>query len=72
MSIGEMENAVGENLSLVFDDMDHTHIVLHHLPAVVVIRDMAPVGDPESRVRVLDRAIVHLKSLNLSRKNLQE
>ena len=28
LSPSEMENAVWENLSLIFDDMDHTHVAL--------------------------------------------
>ena len=66
LSIGEMENAVRENLILVFDDMDQTHVVQPSLdlPAVMAGRDMASVRD-------LDRPIVHLQSLYLSRKNLK-
>ena len=60
-TISEMENAVGEDLSLVFDDMDPTHVVPHHLPAVVALRDVASVRDLNSWT---------VQSLNLSRKNL--
>ena len=59
--ISEMENAVGENLSLIFDDMDPPHVVPHQLPAVVPVRD------------VLDHAMASVvQYLNLSRKNLQK
>ena len=60
-TISEMENAVGENLSFIFDDTDPPHVVAHQLPAVV------PVGD------VLDHAMASVvQSLNFSRRNLQK
>ena len=64
LSPGEMENAVGENLSLIFDDMDHTHVALHHLPTVVGGRDLALAWAPE-------HALVHLNSLHFSWENLK-
>ena len=64
LSPSEMENAVWENLSLIFDDMDHTHVALQHLPTVMSGRDLALAGAPE-------HPLVHLHSLHLSWKNLQ-
>ena len=60
----QMENAVRENLDLIFDDMDRTLVPQKHLPAVVRGRHLASVG----RVRT---GTVHLKSLHFSRKDLQ-
>ena len=31
----KMKNAVGQDLGLVLDDVDHSHLALNHLPAVV-------------------------------------
>ena len=61
---GEMENAVGKNLSLIFDDMDHTHVALHHLATVLGGRDLALAGAPEG-------PLVHLHSLHFSWENLK-
>ena len=65
LSPGEMENAVGENLSLIFDNMDHTHVALHHLSTVMGSRDVALAGAPE-------HPLVHLHSLHISWKDLQQ
>jgi D-arabinose 1-dehydrogenase-like Zn-dependent alcohol dehydrogenase len=62
LSPGEVENAVGENLSLIFDNMDHTHVALQHLPTVMSGGELALAGTPE-------HPMVHLHSLNLSWKN---
>ena len=42
-----MENAVGEDLGLIFDDMDRTLVPQNHLPAVMRGRYLAFVGAPE-------------------------
>ena len=65
LSPGEMENAVWEDLSLIFDNMDYAHVALHHLPTVMGSRDAALAGAPEP-------ALVHLHSLHLPGKNLQK
>ena len=44
MSPGQMENAVRENLGLIFDDMDRTLVPQKHLPAVMRGRYLAFVG----------------------------
>ena len=64
MTPGEMENAVGENLGLIFDDVDHTHVALKHLPTIMGGRDLALAWTPE-------HPMVHLHSLHLSWENLK-
>ena len=67
MSPGQMENAVWENLGLIFDDMDRTLVPQKHLPAVMRGRHLASAGAQERE----HAATVYLKSLHFSRKNLQ-